>query len=197
MVHKIKQRVVLPNAVIGDRSDAPLNRAGQGIVASGTIRIERLSKALRQERFRLEGQVISIPSASDFGGLQLGVFPNRNCLLAGWELNTVGTVSSPNVGTNLTLGLGTAVAAATPLATTAIAYMAAKTGVGAAQAFTCIGHSFDESSPALNFLDATASNNIFINAAMAVASGTGTVTFGQGSYVDCYYWDFGEPVALA
>lgn len=195
-MHKIKGKVALPYAVIGSRSDAPRQLGGEGIVASGTVAIERLSKILRQERFRLEGQVISIPSANDYGGLQLGVFPNRNCLVAGWELNVKGDVSSPNVGTNLTLGLGSAVAAATPLATTAIAYMAAKTGVGAAQAFTCIGHYFDESSPALNFLDGAAANNIFLNAAMAVASGTGTVTFGAGSYVDCYFFDLGEPVAL-
>jgi hypothetical protein len=158
--------------------------------------IEGRALPLTQARIWLAGHSFTIASADDYGGAKICDFQNKNLLLKGFLLNAKGTITSPNVGTELTLGLGSAVAAATPLASTAIAYMAAKTGVGAAQAFTCIGHSFDESAPALVFLDAHATNNdLFLNGAAAVASGTCTVAFTDG-YVDVFYHDLDEPVAL-
>lgn len=166
--------------------------------AANGARVEGFALPLIRARIYLSGVTISVAAADDFGGTKIADYQNKNLLLVGHVLNVAGTVTAPNVGTELALGLGSAVAAATPLESTAITYMAAKTGVGAAQAFTCIGHSFDESAPALAFLDAHASNNdLYINAALAVASGTGTVTFTEGSYVDVFYHDLDEPVALA
>jgi hypothetical protein len=166
---------------------------------ANNARVQGFGLMLTRVRTFLSGVTISLPSASDFGGTKILDFQNKNLAIFGMVLNAKGTISTPNVGTDLTLGLGTAVAAATPLATTAIDYMTAKTGVGAAQAFTCIGHSFDGGAlitTAAQFLDNSASaNDLFINAAAAVASGTGLVTFTDG-YVDVYCFDLDEPVAL-
>lgn len=166
-----------------------------GLVAVSTTKIERLAMVLLRERILLKGHSFTIAAASDFGGAKIADLPNKNLLIAGHVMNAKGTISSPNVGTDLTLSLGSAVAAATPLASTAIDRMAAKTGVGAAQAFTAIGHTFDESSPALIFLDGGASNALYLNGAAAVASGTCTVAFTDG-WVDVIYAEMDEPVAL-
>lgn len=190
---KVKGRAVLPNAEIGGagRSIAPT-----ALVPVATVRQERFTQPMAKTRLWLAGHSFTIAAAQDYGGAKIADFPNKNMLLAGFQLNAIGTITAPNVGTELTLSLGTAVAAATPLADTAIDYMSAKTGVGAAQSFTCIGHSFDNSAPALVFLDGHATNNdLYLNGAAAVASGTCTVTF-TGGYVDVFFFDMDEPVAL-
>jgi hypothetical protein len=192
MVHKIKQRVIMPNAVLGG---AKMQAALAGYTKVSTTFIERLAMPLCRERIWVKGHSFTITAANDYGGAKIADVPNKNLLIAGHMMNLKGTISSPNVGTDLTLSLGSAVAAATPLASTAIDRMAAKTGVGAAQAFTAIGHTFDESSPALIFMDAAASLGLFLNGAAAVTSGTCTVAFTDG-YVDVFYFDLDEPVAL-
>jgi hypothetical protein len=196
MMQKIKGRVSIPNAYVGNQPNQPRILVGLGLTkATGIVSIEGGALQLRRERILLAGLSFTMTSANDYGGAKIADFPNTNMLIAGFALNAKGTILTPNVGTDLTLSLGTAVAAATPLATTAIDYLLAKTGVGAAQAFTCIGHSFDNTTPALNFLDGGASNSIYLNGAAAVASGTCTVAFTDG-WVDMFYWDLGEPVAL-
>lgn len=198
-MHKLKGPTLLSNSSVpaADGSKSML-RAGTLPAKVSTIPlIEGFALTMTRARIWLAGHSFTITAANDYGGAKICDLQNKNLLLAGFLLNAVGTVTTPNVGTELTLSLGTAVAAATPLATTAIDYMLAKTGVGAAQAFTCIGHTFDNTSPALAFLDAHATaNDLFLNGALAVASGTATVAF-TGGYVDAFYWDLDEPVALA
>ena len=116
MVHKFKQRVIAPNLDV-------LNQSGRLTPGTGVPGIAYNVAQTVRARIGLAGFTISLPSASDFGGGKIADFPNKNLLIRGYVLNIKGTVSSPNVGTDLTFGLGTAVAAATPLATTAIAYM--------------------------------------------------------------------------
>ncbi len=195
MVHKFKQKVLMPNSDLSSLSSRLTAGTGIGQIGYSTPPVIKA-------RIPLAGLVISITAANDYGGAKLVDFPNKNLMLKSMLLNAKGNILTPNVGTDLTLSLGTAVAAATPLATTAIDYMIAKTGVGAAQAFTVVGHSFDNTSG--NFgnagatpylLDNGASNSLFLNAAAAVASGTCTVTF-TGGYVDVYYEEMDEPVAL-
>jgi len=50
------------------------------------------------------------------------------------------------------------------------------------------------SSPALIFLDAAGTNDVFLNASSAVTTGTGIITFTSG-FVDLFYFDLGEPAA--
>lgn len=198
-MHKVKGATYLVNASVpaSDGSRSKLIAGTLPAKVSTIPGIEGSVLGMTRARIFLAGHSFTIAAASDFGGAKIADFQNKNLLLAGYALNAVGTITTPNVGTDLTLSLGTAVAAATPLASTAIDYMSAKTGVGAAQAFTCIGHSFDNSSPALVFLDGHATNNdLFLNGAAAVTSGTCTVAF-TGGYVDAFYFDMDEPVALA
>jgi hypothetical protein len=201
IMHKIKGRVALPNAEIGGagRMIAPT-----GLSPVATVRQERFTLPLAKTRLWLAGHSFTIASASDFGGAKIADLPNKNLALFAMALNAIGTITAPNVGTDLTLSLGTAVAAATPLASTAITYMTAKTGVGAAQSFTCVGHTHDGSVDTTGFgtggttpllLDNGGANALFLNGAAAVASGTCTVSF-SGGWVDVYYFDLDEPVAL-
>ncbi len=205
-MHKIKQPTLISGGML------PAADGTRSKLIAGTLPakvrtiplIEGFAMPLTQARIWLAGHSFDITAANDYGGAKIADFQNKNLAFFGMLLNAVGTVTAPNVGTDLTLSLGTAVAAATPLASTAIDYMIAKTGVGAAQSFTCVGHTFDNSSG--NFgnagatpylLDNHASNNdLFLNGAAAVTSGTCTVTF-TGGYVDVFYFDLGEPVALA
>lgn len=201
-MHKIKGRFLAPNIEIGGagRSIAPV-----GLTPVATVRQERFTQPLAKTRLWLAGHSFTIAAANDYGGAKIADLPNKNLVLFGMALNAIGTITAPNVGTDLTLSLGSAVAAATPLANTAINYMTAKTGVGAAQSFTCVGHTFDGSVDTTGFgtngttplfLDNGASNALFLNGAAAVASGTCTIAF-SGGWVDVYYFDLDEPVALS
>lgn len=197
MVTVIKGRTIFKEARFPAPDGSLLKQTvGTLPVAVATTRMEGFVLPLIKARIWLAGHSFGIGSAIDYGGAKIADLQNKNLLIAGFVMNVKGTLSSPVVGTDLTLSLGTAVAAATPLATTAIDYMAAKTGVGITQEFTVIGHSFDNSTPAWVFLDGQATaNDVYLNGAATVAANC-TVAF-TGGYVDMYYVDMDEPVALA
>ncbi len=193
-MQKIKGPMFLANSSIPAPDGTKSRLIGGTLpVAANGARVEGLAMPLIKARIYLSGMTIPVTAANDYGSVKLVDFQNKNLLIFGHALNAKGTLTAPNVGTELTLALGSAAASSTTLPAQ---YMAAKTGVGAAQAFTAIGHTFDESSPALVFLDGHATNNdLFLNAGLAVASGTTTITFTDG-YVDVFYHDLDEPVAL-
>lgn len=158
-------------------------------VANSAV-LTRYAMPLQKAVFGLAGLVVDIAAADDFGGLQIATFADTNMLIAGFMVDAVATLSGTLVATNLTVSLGSAVAAATPLATTAIDYMEAVAATGAAQTATIKGHSFDNTTPALAFKDAAATNKLYINAAITTTPAA-TLTFVSGG-VTMFYFDLGE-----
>jgi len=158
-------------------------------VANSSV-LTKYALPLQKAVLGLSGLVVDIAAADDFGGLQIATFPDTNMLIAGFMIDAVATLSGTLVATNLTVGLGSATAAATPLATTAIDYMEAVAATGAAQTATIKGHSFDNTTPALVFKDAASTNKLFVNAAITTTPAA-TLTFTSGG-VTMFYYDLGE-----
>jgi hypothetical protein len=186
--------------------DGTTSLLGAGTLPAGAngARVEGFMSGLVRARHWLSGVVIPITAANDFGGVKISDLQNQNLMAVAAAFSLIGAVTAPNVGTELTVAVGSAVASNATLSAAMIDYVNGKTGVGAAQAFTAVGHSFDNTGG--NFgnagatpflLDNHATNNdLFLNVAATVASGTCNVTFGVGSYVDLFYFDLDEPVVL-
>lgn len=150
------------------------------------VKMTKHFASLKRVELSLKGVVINVAAADDFGGTKIADLPNTNMLIAGWMIDAVATLSGSLVGTNLHVSLGSAAAAATPLATTAIDFLEAVTATGAAQTATIKGHSFDNASPALAFKDAAASLALYVNAAITTTPAA-TVTFTSGKVLMFYH----------
>lgn len=191
-MHKIKQRVLLPNAIIGDTQQVePALPA-----PSNSLPLYTYGVPLLKARFILDGAVISLAAANDYGSIQLCDLPNKNLLIAGALVDATVTVAGAavNQGDAVDWALGTAALASTDFSNGGEANIIDEyNGTGAGATGAANAHSFDNSSPALIFLDAAGTNDIFLNAQTAVTTGTGTLTFGAGSFVDLFYFDLGEP----
>jgi hypothetical protein len=145
-------------------------------------------RPVQREIIALGGVTLVVgATANNFGGVRIATFPNRNLMLLGFKLDILGTLPDALVGTNLTMSLGSAVAAATPLATTAIDYMAAKTGTGAAQAFGMQGVTIGQTTAGLKGLAAGTTNYLFLNAAITTTPAA-TLTIDDGM-VEVFYID--------
>lgn len=163
---------------------------GQHPTVANSAVLSKYCMPLQKSVFGLAGLVVDIAAADDFGSIQIADFADTNMLIAGFMFDAVATLSGSLVATNLTVGLGSAAAAATPLATTAIDYMEAVSATGAAQTATIKGHSFDNTTPALVFKDAAATNDLFVNAAITTTPAA-TLTFVSGG-VTVFFFDLGE-----
>ena len=192
MVHKIKGKVLLPNANVGD------SKIVEGLrpAAANSLPLETSMLGLMRARFLLEGAVISILAANDFGGIQLCDLPNSNLMIAGALIDAQYTVAgfASNQGDTVDWALGTVTLASADFSNGGEQSLIDEfDGTGGTAAGVANAHSFDNSAPDLTFLDASASNDVFLNAQGAVTTGTGTITFAAGSFVDLFYFDLGEP----
>ncbi len=166
-------------------------------VAANSIPMEFAGFPMLRARFLLAGKTISMAAASDFGAIQLCDLPNKNLILAGAMIDAAYTVAgfATNTGVTTDWAIGTVTTASVDFSNTGEDNLMEKVdGVGATAAGTVKGHSFDMASPALIFLDAAATNDVFLNASQPVTSGTGVITF-TGGFVDIFYHDLGEPAA--
>jgi hypothetical protein len=193
MVALIRQRAIIAN---------PANFGGAAWgkgnypAAANSARLIKRAMPLLEARFDLTGVVISLTAANDYGGTKIADAANTNMLIAGGIIDAVATMAgfTANVGTGVTFGLGSAVASNATLASTMQDYVPVTSATGAAATATLKAHSFDigGGGPALIFLDAHATNNdLFLNAACPVATGTGTLTFTSG-FASLFFFDLSE-----
>jgi hypothetical protein len=117
MTLKINQEVLMQNATDG---------VSQKIyeVGAATVKIADQSMTYRRARITLTAFQIAVLNANDYGGSKLLDLPDRNIMLLGCEVDCVvtkaGTTNGIVAATDITMGIGTATATASTLATTMI-----------------------------------------------------------------------------
>lgn len=189
----VKGKALLRNPTLGQsrfiEGSYPVGVAAPVVVPA----VARRARPLCSANVDLTGVVVSLTAANDYGGAQLLTFANTNMLIVGAIIDAVATMAgfASNVGTGVTFGLGSATASNATLSSTMQDYLNVTTATGAGATATLKGHSFDNGSPALTFLDAAAANKLFLNAACPVTSGTGTLTFTSG-FCELFYFDLRE-----
>jgi len=117
MVLKSKQAVLMPN--LGDGVSQKVSEPG-----AATVVIENQMHVVRRARLNLTAFSVAVTEALDYGSAKLVDLPDRNLLLLGVEVDCVitkqGNTNGIVAATDLDVGVGTAPASATTLATTMI-----------------------------------------------------------------------------
>lgn len=188
MVQKIKQRLLAPN--LSDGFSLPINEAGSGV----TIKNEHLS--VKRARLTISGATLSIAAADDFGSLKLCDLPDRNLMLLGVEVDLVLTKEANTDGvvaaTDLDVGVGTAAASATTLATTMIDIIEKADLDTNAAAVDFHAHSNDQSTATFpKRIADSATAALFLNA-VAVGGIEADSSLTVDGTVDIFYVDLGN-----
>lgn len=190
MVHKQKVRTIFENSFVGDSEISE----GSLPVAANSLPMSHFLVPLQKTRFKLDGAVLSILAANDYGSLQLCDLPNSNLVIAGALVDASYVVSgfATDQGDSIDWALGTVAITSTDFSNNGEADIVDEfDGTGGTSTGAAAASSVANSSPAQVFVAAGASNDIFLNAQGAVTTGTGTITFAAGSYVDLFYHDLG------
>jgi hypothetical protein len=117
MTLKIKQEVLMQNAI-----DGVSQKMYEG--GAATVKVADQTLMVRRARLTLTAFQIAVLNANDYGGSKLLDLPDRNIMLLGCEVDCVvtkaGTTNGIVAATDITMGIGTATATASTLATTMI-----------------------------------------------------------------------------
>lgn len=145
---------------------------------------------VRHARLTLTDLVVSIDEADDYGGTKICDLPDSNLLILGSEVNL--SLDKDGVGivaaTDVTVGLGTAVASNSTLSGAMIDLLTDSLTTDE-DPTTWADHTHEQSTPALTFADDSATGALYLNAAATLStSGTLTVT----GTVDIFYLDTGN-----
>lgn len=170
---------------------------GVSLKASGapaTVKIDDKMHTVRRVRLTMSSFVIAIAEADDYGGTKLCDLPDSNLAILGAEMafeavkgeETGGLVAA----TDIVLGLGTAVASASTLATTmqdVINLDASYTGSDASPAVAKASN--ENTTPAVLFLDDASTNALYLNLTAAITTDDTLTCTGT---VDILYVDLGN-----
>ena len=174
---------------------AGIASAASSVIVPGTGVSKRFDdlKSVRHVRLELSGFVIAVDEADDFGGTALCTLPDSNLVLLGAECDLTvvkgGITSGIVAATDITMGIGTAVASNATLSSTMQDVLNVTSLTTDALSVAFDKHSNDNTSPALLFLDDAAAPQLFLNATAAITvSDTLTVS---GS-VDLYFIETGN-----
>lgn len=185
MTQKINQPVLARNLIDGltQKISEPNN---------GTVKDQAVT--VRRARLNLDGLTINVAAANDYGGTKIMDLPDTNLVLLGVEVNCTvtkaGTTNGIVAATDLDMSIGTAVAAATPLATTAIDVIEKVDINDDALSVTFQAHSNDQSTAAFPLVIGDgASNALYMNLAAAITADDSVSVSGT---VDIYYVDVGN-----
>ena len=184
MVEKIRTSIMIPNYIEGDAAalKGDLLTPGTGVAIG-----ERFGAVIRRTRLVLTSFLVNDVSTSDFGGTSLLTFANTNLLILGAYLSCAVTIAgmTTQACTSLIAAIGTVTTASTTFANAGEKnIIASMTGVGAGATGT-IGGALGSNVT----IAAGASNQLFLNIAQPVTSGTGTATF--TGRLDLVYADLG------
>lgn len=167
----------------------------QGFVSPNTgVRYAyNLPVPLRRVRLEIKSPLtISVAAASDFGSYELCTLPDTNMIFAGCEVDLAivkaGTTNGIVAATDLDVGVGTAAASASTLATTMINILPKQDVDTDSLSVTLKAHSLAATPVFTGVLDG-ASNKLYLNVA-AVITANDSLTF-EGT-IDLFYWDVGN-----
>ena len=180
---KIRQRLIATNLNLpGGDSNMPMVSSPPRVItpATGAL-ISHQGVPVSRARISMTAVSIAVVATNDYGGTKVCVFPTAGLVLVGARL--VGTLAADaNLATALAagtidIGVGTATASATTLATTMIDYVP-KFDVPASGIIASVGVT----------TQAASADDIYLNVA-AATSVDGAVTF--TGYLDIFYLDMG------
>jgi hypothetical protein len=187
MVDKIRGAAVAPNLV--DGISLKFGEPATGVVSVG----DNVAYA-RRARLTLTNFAIAILAANDYGGSKLLDLPDRNIMLLGMEVDCVvtkqGNTNGVVAATDINMSIGTGVAAATPLAGTAIDVIEATAITADALAVDFEKHSNDQST--ISFpkkLADSATLALFMNITGAITADSSVSVTGV---IDIFYIDLGN-----
>lgn len=181
-MHVSKTRSNFPNLEIG----GALMGSGRNLTpnAAGGVKSTELGLAVRRLQLSLSSVSIAVTEALDYASLKLVDFPDGNYLVVGAnvDLSFTGTggVDTPE---DMDVGVGTAAASASTLATTMID-IAAKIDASAGGVVQGGG--------AVNLVLAASSDAAYLNVAGAIDTDGTMVMSGT---VELFYIDLGDPAA--
>lgn len=183
---KIRQQVVAAN--LNDSISTKITTPGTGVQINDTL------LTVRRARLTLSNFTISVANASDFGGTKLLDLPNRNLMLLGAEVNCTvvkqGNTNGIVAATDITMGIGTAVASASTLSGSMINVIEATAITADTLSVAFQKHSNDQSTASfpLKLADGTAS--LFMNLTPGNITADSSVTV--SGTIDIFYVDLGK-----
>lgn len=156
-------------------------------LATGVERT-RQQTPVRRERLTLTAVEIEVASGDDFGSIKLLDLPDSNIIFLGavLDLSVAIAGAASNVATTLDMALGSTAADNATLATTMLDLVPKIDGVGAGTPGVVDGASTATEAP---LLKASGTKEVYLNAAIPVTTGTGTLTV-TGT-IDLVYIDLG------
>lgn len=186
MVNKIRGAAVAQDIV--DGISVKFGEANTG------VRISDNTALIRRARLTLTNFAITVAAASDFGGTKLLDLPDRNIMLLGMEVDCVVTKQGNTNGivaaTDISMAIGTGVAAATPLAGTAIDVIETASLTTDALAVDFEAHSNNQSTvPFPKKIADSATAALYMNIAAAITADSSVSVSG---IIDIFYIDLGN-----
>lgn len=189
-VQKISQPTLIPN--LQDRLSLRITEPGAGVAVVDDAVIPR------RARLTLTNAVLTITAALDYGSLKLVDLPNRNLMLLGVEVDLTlvkqGNTNGLVAATDLDLGIGTAAASATTLASAMINVIEKIDQDTDALSVTMQRHSNDQSTATFPLRIADDANAALFLNAVAIAGITADSTLTISGTVDITYVDLGKKV---
>lgn len=145
-------------------------------------------------RLNLINVKVLVADSDAFGSVLLGYLPDKNFVKYGAEFNLTWTKDGTGIvtGENPKVAFGTAAASNSTLSSTMIDIVAGGSGgtsLGTGLTGTVVGHSNDDASPSLTFIDDSATSPIYMNVAVNPTS-DGSVIF--NGTLDVYLLDTGN-----
>lgn len=187
MTLKINQPILAKNIQDGSSSD--------DIVPNTNVSATVESHSIKRVTFNLDGLVVNVSEADDYGGTKIGELPDRNLLILAVEIDLSVVKGETTNGiidtTDVTLALGTAVASETPLAGGAINFSDAQSFTDTESTISYQFNNNDIADGDPGAVPAKLSDQptraIYLNAAASITAddtltATGTITV---LYVDC------------
>ena len=189
MTLKIKQQTLIPNLV--DAVSTLITEAG-----AATVTIADQMVSVRRARVTLTSFSIAVTSANGYGGSKIVDLPNTNMLLLGVDVNTTivkgGVTNGIVAAKDLDVGIGTATASSTTLASTMIDIIEKKDIDTDALSVTFDAHSNDNSTSTFPRRIADgASSALYLNASV-IGGITANDTLSVTGTIDIYYVDLGN-----
>jgi hypothetical protein len=186
MTAKIKQSTIAPN--LQDGISVLVSEPATNVTVTDNL------LAVRRCRVRLTNFSIAVLQANDYGGAKILDLPFRNMLLLGMEVDCVvtkqGNTNGIVAGTTINMAVGSAAAAATPLATTAIDTIEAVAISTNALVVDFERHSNDQSTATFpRRIADSASAALFMNISATITADSSVSVTGT---VDIFYVDLGK-----
>ncbi len=184
----VKQATFMPNLL--DGLTTPIAEPNTGVAVNDRL------MTVRRCRVTLTNFAIAVLAAQDYGGTKILDLPFKNMLIFGIEVNCQVTKQANTNGivaaTDITMGIGTAVASASTLATTMINVIEATAMTADTVTVDFQKHTNDQSTAVFPLKVADGANTaLFMNIAAAITADSSVSVNGT---IDIFYMDLGKLV---